>query len=59
MAAAVAAIGLVVIVVGTIALGLWALRPHNRQFPKGLVHLEPGEQSSIETKTTWLSGGRG
>jgi hypothetical protein len=59
MAAALGTIGLVVIVVGTIALGLWALRRHNRQFPKGRVHLEEREPSSIETRTTWLSGGRG
>ena len=59
MGAALTTIGFAVIVIGTIALGLWALRRHNRQFPKGRVHLEPREQSSIETKTTWLSGGRG
>jgi hypothetical protein len=57
--AALATAGLVFLVVGTLALGLWALRRHNRQFPKGCVHLEPGEESSIETKTTWLAGGRG
>jgi hypothetical protein len=48
-----------VIVVGTLALGIWALRRHNRQFPKGKVHFEEREPSSIESKTTWLSGGRG
>ena len=59
MGAALATAGLVLLVVGTIALGLWASRRHDKQFPKGRVHLEEREQSSIETKTTWLSGGRG
>ena len=58
MGAALATAGLVLIVVGTIALGLWALWRHDRHYPKG-VHLEPREKGSIETKTTWLSGGRG
>ncbi len=58
MGAALATAGFFLIVVGTLALGLWALRRHKKQYPKG-VHLEPGEESSIETKTTWLSGGRG
>jgi hypothetical protein len=54
-----ATVAFVVLVVGAVALGLWALRRHNRQFPKGRVHLEESEKSSIESKTTWLSGGRG
>jgi hypothetical protein len=58
MGAALATVAFLVIVLGTLALGLWALRRHSRQFPKGRVHLEPGERRSIETKTTWLSGGR-
>jgi hypothetical protein len=51
---------LVVVVVGTLALWMWALRRHDRQYPKG-TRLEPGDREprSIETKTTWLSGGRG
>jgi hypothetical protein len=58
MGTALVTIGFVVIVFGTIALGLWALRRHNRQFPKG-TRVRSGERkpSGIETKTTWLSGG--
>jgi hypothetical protein len=58
MGTALTLVAFAVIVIGTLALGVWALRRHDRQFPKGRVHLDPGEESSIETKTTWLSGGR-
>jgi hypothetical protein len=53
-----ATVAFVALLVGAVGLGLWALRRHDRQFPKGKVRLEPGEETSIETKTTWLSGGR-
>jgi hypothetical protein len=50
-----------VVVVGTLALGFWALRRHSKQYPKGSTRLErnPREPDTIESKTTWLSGGRG
>jgi hypothetical protein len=55
-----AAVAFLVVVVGTFALGVWALRRHDRQFPKG-TRLRSGERkpSWIETKITRLSGGRG
>ena len=57
---AVAAVAVLVVVVGMFALGIWALRRHDGQFPKG-TRVRTGEPkpSGIETKTTWLSGGRG
>jgi hypothetical protein len=50
---------LLIVVGGTLALGVWALRRHDRLFPKGTrVRSGEREPSGIETKTTWLSGGR-
>jgi hypothetical protein len=50
---------ILVVVGGTLALGVWALRRHDRQFPKGTrVRSGEREASGIETKATWLSGGR-
>lgn len=53
-------VAFLVVVVGTLALGIWALRRHDRQFPKGTrVRIGEPKPSGIETKTTWLSGGHG
>jgi len=49
--------------VGVIALGIWAIRRQNRMFPKGFDRTgwnpERGRASWLLTKFTWLSGGRG
>lgn len=47
------------VIVGGLVLGIWALKRQKRQFPKG-THVRTGERqpSEIESKTTWLSGGR-
>lgn len=58
-----AAIAGLVLVAGVFALPLWALRRHNRMFPKGFDRTgwnpEPGHAGWFLTKFTWLAGGRG
>jgi hypothetical protein len=53
----------IVAFVATVALGLWALRKHNRMFPKGFDRTgwepPPGRAGRFETMWAWLSGGRG
>jgi hypothetical protein len=46
---------------GTIALGLWAIRSHDRAYPQDRVRVGERERrrSFFETRFTWLSGGRG
>jgi hypothetical protein len=48
---------------GVIAVGLWAVRLQNKQFPKGFDRTgwnpERGHAGWLLTKFTWLSGGRG
>jgi Flp pilus assembly protein protease CpaA len=50
-----------VVVGGTLALGIWALRRHGKQYLKRSARLKRNlrEPDTIESKTTWLSGGRG
>jgi hypothetical protein len=45
---------------GTIALGLWAMRAHDRAYPGG-AHMRGREhrRGFSLTMFTWLSGGRG
>jgi hypothetical protein len=53
---------LVIIVVfgGTMALALWAMRVHDRSYPRNRVKLGEGRRRfGFETRFTWLSGGRG
>jgi hypothetical protein len=64
-----AAVGTWSLVVGTVVLllvfglGIWALRNHDRQYPKGRERpgWEPdrGKLGWFATTFTWLSGGRG
>jgi hypothetical protein len=52
-----------VLVAGVFALPIWALRRHNRMFPKGFDRTgwNPDREKAgwFMTKFTWLSGGRG
>ena len=52
-----------VLFIGVIAAGVWAIRQQNRMFPKGFDRTgwnpEPDHASWLLTKFTWLSGGRG
>ena len=51
------------LIVGVIALGVWAIRRQSRQFPEGFDRTgwnpERGRAGWLLTKFTWLSGGRG
>jgi hypothetical protein len=55
-------VALVVFVLAS-ALPIWALRRHNRMFPKGWDRTgwepEPGKARHFETMFTYFSGGRG
>jgi hypothetical protein len=46
---------------GTIALGLWAMRAHDRAYPRERVRVGERDRRrfGFETRFTWLSGGRG
>lgn len=45
---------------GTIAMALWAMRVHDRAYPRDRVKLgERRRRFGFETRFTWLSGGRG
>jgi hypothetical protein len=45
---------------GPIAVGLWAMRAHDRAYPQDRVRVGDRERrrSFFETRFTWLSGGR-
>lgn len=51
------------LIVGVLGVGVWALRHQKRQFPKGdqtgWTSGRTGAVSWLTTKFTWLSGGRG
>jgi hypothetical protein len=57
------AIGSLVLLLLVFALPLWALRRHDRMFPKGWDRTgwnpEPGKARRFETMWTYFSGGRG
>ena len=48
------------LIVAVFAVPIWALRRHNRMFPKGWVRTgwnpEPGRARRFETMWTWFSG---
>ena len=52
-----------VVLGGVLAAGIWAIRYHNRMFPKGFDRTGWNPDSDragwFMTKFTWLSGGRG
>ena len=52
-----------IVVIVVLGSALFALRSHNRMFPKGWDRTgwtsEPGKARRFETMFTWLSGGRG
>lgn len=51
------------LLIGVFAIPVWALRRHNRMFPKGFDRTGWNPDSDkagwFMTKFTWLSGGRG
>jgi hypothetical protein len=57
------AVGAIVLLLVAFGLPLWALRRHNRMFPKGWDRTgwqpEPGKARRFETMWTYFSGGRG
>ena len=57
------AIAAIVFFLAVAAVGVWALRRHDRMFPRGWDRTgwEPnrGVAGWLLTKFTWLSGGRG
>ncbi len=57
------AITVLLLFVGVIVLGVWAIRQQNRMFPKGFDRTgwnpNEGHAGWFMTKFTWLSGGRG
>ena len=56
----VAVVAFLVVVGGTLALGLWALRRQSKQYPKGTrLQNDVSEPRSIESKTTYFGGGHG
>jgi hypothetical protein len=45
---------------GTLAMGIWAARVHDRAYPRKRVRFgERRRRFGWETRFTWLSGGRG
>ena len=57
------AIGALALFLLAFGLPIWALRRHNRMFPKGWDRTgwepEPGKARRFETMFTYFSGGRG
>jgi hypothetical protein len=55
--------GALVLLAVVLAVPVWALRKHNRMFPKGWDRTgwqpEPGKARRFETMWTYFSGGRG